>query len=94
MKVGTRTLKSRLGECLERVKAGEVVYVTDRGKVVAEIRSTQATQAAEEGEEEILRRLAAEGLVTLGEGPHEDFEPFPVAHRGKRASQMIIEDRS
>ncbi len=90
MKIGTRALKNHLGEYLQRVKAGEVIYVTDRGKVVAEIRPAPR---AEEGEEQILRRLAAEGLVTPGEGRHEDFAPFPVARRGKRASQMIVEDR-
>jgi prevent-host-death family protein len=90
VKIGTRALKNHLGEYLQRVKAGEVIYVTDRGKVVAEIRPAPR---AEEGEEQILRRLAAEGLVTPGEGRHEDFAPFPVARRGKRASQMIVEDR-
>jgi prevent-host-death family protein len=90
VKIGTRALKSHLGQYLQRVKAGEVIYVTDRGKVVAEIRPAPP----EEGEDRILRRLAAEGLVTPGEGRHEDFAPFPVARRGKRASQMIIDDRT
>jgi prevent-host-death family protein len=93
MKVGPRALKNRLGECLERVKGGEVVYVTDRGKVVAEIRPAEAAEHDEKAEEEILRRMEAEGLITMGTGCHEDFEPFPVLREGKSASQMVIEDR-
>ncbi len=36
--VGVRDLKNRLSEYLRLVRAGEVVLVTDRGEVVAEIR--------------------------------------------------------
>lgn len=61
-----------------------------RAKIIAE---NDPTSSAAPSEEEILRRLAAEGVLTLGENRHEDFEPFPVAYRGKSASQMIVEDR-
>jgi prevent-host-death family protein len=89
--VGTRALKNRLGEYLEQVKAGQVIQVTDRGKVIAEIRPRSPGAKAEA---EVLRRLAAEGVVTQGESRHEDFAPYPVTRRGKRASRMIIEDRT
>ena len=36
--VGVRDLKNRLSEYLRLVRAGEIVLVTDRGEVVAEIR--------------------------------------------------------
>ena len=36
--VGIRDLKSRLSEYLRRVQDGETILVTDRGRVVAEIR--------------------------------------------------------
>ncbi len=36
--VGVRELKNRLSEYLRRVAEGEVVIVTDRGRVVAELR--------------------------------------------------------
>ena len=91
VKVGTRALKNHLAEYLEQVKAGEVIHVTDRGKVIAEIRPRSS---AANGEAEILRRLAAEGLITPGEKRQDDFAPYPLARRGKSASQMIIEDRS
>lgn len=40
--VGIRELKNRLSEYLRRVRAGETILVTDRGEVVAEIRSPGA----------------------------------------------------
>ncbi len=36
--IGIRELKAKLSACLQLVKAGEVVLVTDRGHVVAELR--------------------------------------------------------
>jgi prevent-host-death family protein len=90
MKVGARELKNRFGHYLRQVKAGETVHVTDRGRIVAELRPSAPEKT---GDQEALRRLAAEGVVTLGAGHHEDFRPYPVI-RGKRlASRMIIEDR-
>jgi prevent-host-death family protein len=90
MKVGARELKNRFGHYLSRVKAGETVHVTDRGRIVAELRpSAPAKTAAEEA----LRRLAAEGVVTLGAGHHEDLRPYPMIRGKKLASRRIIEDR-
>lgn len=37
MAVGVRELKAKLSEYLRRVREGEVVLVTDRGQVVAEL---------------------------------------------------------
>lgn len=90
MKVGARELKNRFGHYLKQVKAGETIHVTDRGKVVAELKPSPP---AKTGDGEALRLLAAEGAVTLGAAHHEDFQPYPVVRGKKRASRMIIEDR-
>ncbi len=37
--VGVRELKNRLSEYLRRVRNGEEILVTDRGEVIAELRS-------------------------------------------------------
>ena len=39
--VGIRELKNRLSEYIRLVREGEVVMVTDRGEVVAELRAPQ-----------------------------------------------------
>ena len=54
--VGIRELKNRLSEYLRLVRAGELVQVTDRGTVVAEIRAP--------GQAEDIERIPA-GLLEL-----------------------------
>ena len=90
MKVGARELKDRLGHYLRQVKSGETVHVTDRGRIVAELRPSPP---ARDGAEEALRRLAAEGAITLGAGQHKNIEPSPVIRTKKLTSRMIIDDR-
>jgi len=89
MKVGTKEIKNRLSHYLRRVKRGTVVHVTDRGKVVAEIRPAAA---AKDREDAILNELAAEGLVTRGHGGFKDFEPIPLRRRAL-LSRWIIDER-
>ncbi len=90
MKVGARELKNRLGQYLQRVKSGETVHVTDRGRIVAELKPSPPAKGADD---EALRQLAAEGAVTLGAGEHEDIEPHQVLRGKKPTSRMIIDDR-
>ena len=63
--VGIRELKNRLSEYLRLVRAGELVQVTDRGTVVAEIRSPGQTKDAERIPEGLLE-LARRQKATLG----------------------------
>lgn len=63
--VAVRELKNRLSSYLREVAAGEVLLVTDRGRVVAELRRPSVTRAPG-GVEEAIERLAAEGCVTPG----------------------------
>jgi antitoxin (DNA-binding transcriptional repressor) of toxin-antitoxin stability system len=88
MKVGTKELKNRLSHYLRRVRAGEVVYVTDRGRIVAELRAMSATGT----EEARLHELEASGLVTIGKGRLPDFEPIRSSE-GTRLSDAIVEER-
>ena len=60
-----RALKDRLSAFLKDVQRGDVVLVTDRGRVVAEIRSpTVGLHAATI--EPRARRLVEEGTLKLG----------------------------
>ena len=63
--VGIRELKARLSAYLRRVRKGEVVRVTDRGTVIAELRSAPVRPEVP-AELEGLARLAARGVVRLG----------------------------
>jgi prevent-host-death family protein len=54
--IGIRELNQRTSQVLDRVRAGEIIEVTDRGEPVAEIRPISAQRAG-------LARLVAEGRV-------------------------------
>jgi antitoxin (DNA-binding transcriptional repressor) of toxin-antitoxin stability system len=92
--VGIRELKNRLSEYIRLVREGEVVMVTDRGEVVAELR-------APEPGSELLRKypglveMARRGLVRLPLKPKSpDSYPLlePFAPPGT-AARLLDEDR-
>jgi antitoxin (DNA-binding transcriptional repressor) of toxin-antitoxin stability system len=68
--VGVREFKARLSQYLRDVQAGEVVLVTDRGKVVAEVRTPGTPLREESDVDRAMRRLAEKGGVIVGE-PHD-----------------------
>lgn len=56
MEVGVRELRNNLSRYLDRVRDGEEVVVTDRGRAIARVLPL--------GAERVLDRLIAEGAVT------------------------------
>jgi prevent-host-death family protein len=70
---GIASLKARLSSYLKMVKAGNEVLITDRGVPIAKLVPIDAA-----GKEEArIRKLAAEGLLTLAKRrlPRELLEP-------------------
>jgi antitoxin (DNA-binding transcriptional repressor) of toxin-antitoxin stability system len=65
--VGVRELKTALSRYLREVAAGEVVLVTDRGRVVAELRAPSGTTAPESPVDRALRVLGARLPLVVGE---------------------------
>jgi antitoxin (DNA-binding transcriptional repressor) of toxin-antitoxin stability system len=63
--VAVKELKNRLSSYLREVRNGEVVLVTDRGRVVAELRQPR-TGAVVGAHDEVLERLSAEGVLVAG----------------------------
>jgi prevent-host-death family protein len=66
-RVGVRELKAHLSEYLTKVKAGEEVIVTERGKSVAKLIPWAPTESSD-AEWERLRELERRGLVRMGTG--------------------------
>jgi antitoxin (DNA-binding transcriptional repressor) of toxin-antitoxin stability system len=65
--VNIRALKDRLSAFLRDVQRGDVILVTDRGRVVAEIRPPTTIELSAPGPGTgKLRRLTTEGVVKLG----------------------------
>ena len=61
--VGVKELKARLSEYLREVKRGEIVLVTDRDEVVAELRAARRGPGSADDLEAALDALAASGEV-------------------------------
>jgi prevent-host-death family protein len=88
MEVGVRELKARLSEHLARVRAGETVVVTDRGKPIAKLVPVERP--------DVPPHLAV--LVTSGRarwsGQHlPPFDPLPVVPGDGTIADMVAEDR-
>lgn len=64
--IGVRELKARLSAYLRDVERGEVVLVTDRGRVIAELRAASGQAAAESELERRLRILASKIPLSIG----------------------------
>ena len=86
-KVGTRELKAKLSEYLRRVKAGETVIVTERGKTIGRIVPPQPDLEAR-----------IKGMTELGMAEWDGHKYRPkkssVLNRSrKQISDLVSEDR-
>ena len=63
--VAVRELKNRLSEYLRQDARGEIILVTDRGRVVAELRRP-STEVVPGSLDVVLERLHAEGVLVPG----------------------------
>jgi prevent-host-death family protein len=85
--VGTRELKNRLSEYLRRVKAGETVIITERGKPVGQIVPIQTNLFSR------LKKLAEAGVVEWDGRTAPAYQP-KVTNRGEKLlSDLVVEDR-
>lgn len=91
--VGIRELKNRLSEYVRLVRSGEVVMVTDRGEVVAELRPPgQSAGGADRYPG--LQALARRGAVTLGEANDPAlYELLPPVSAAGLAGRLLDEER-
>lgn len=87
MRVGTRELKAKLSEYLRRVKAGETIIVTERGKTIGQIVPVKPS---------LEKRLMALVDSGISEWNGKKYQPGkPAAHNraSKQLSDLVIEDR-
>lgn len=69
MEVGIRDLKNNLSRHLEKVKEGETIIVTDRGKPVAKLEPVEGLSNFD--------RLLAEGKISRPDGPKVRTDDLP-----------------
>ena len=91
--IGIRDLKARLSSILRDVQRGETELVTDRGRVVAELRRPDASQWVASPRERALARLAAGGHLTLGEPAGTPYQVSPVMSPAGAARDLIDAER-
>jgi antitoxin (DNA-binding transcriptional repressor) of toxin-antitoxin stability system len=93
--VGIRELKARLSQYVREVRRGEVILVTDRGEVVAELRQPGGEVLAGSKTELGLRRLAEAGGLVVRE-PHDSalYEVSPVRVASGTAKRLLDQERA
>jgi antitoxin (DNA-binding transcriptional repressor) of toxin-antitoxin stability system len=92
--LGIRELKTHLSRVLRDVAAGDVYLVTDRGRVVAELRSPGTNDyAASSPAQRALAGLAARGVLRMSERPAAQYHRSPLKSRGGLAKSLISADR-
>ncbi len=92
--VGIRELKARLSRYVRDVERGEVVLVTDRGRVVAELRAPGSSGSPESPLDRAFRRLSEGGGLIVG-GPHDPgaYAASPVKAPEGTAALLLAEER-
>jgi prevent-host-death family protein len=85
--VGVRDLKAHLSEYLHKVRGGQVVVVTDHGKVVARI------LPVEQDLDERLQAMQAAGLLVWNGQRLADIEAPAVNTGPQTLSDLITEMR-
>lgn len=97
---GVREFKAKLSEYLREVQRGEVLLVTDRGRVVAEVRSPKTAGLTTDSFEVRLQRAIESGFVRPAMVPPEDLRAHirqlarrrPKVALPQNAAQEIFDD--
>lgn len=86
-RVGTRELKNKLSEYMRRVKAGETIIVTERGKTIGQIVPVKPTL------EERLQSMVDAGLAEWSGQKLKPHKPAAMNRGKKLVSDLVVEDR-
>ena len=86
--IGIRELKAHLSRYLRRVRKGESLLVTDRGRGIATIMSVNESRVRQKA-----LQLVRQGKLDWGGGKPTGLK-HRVPCRGKSLSQTIREDRA
>ena len=90
IQAGIKEVKNNLSQLLARVKAGEEILITKRGKPIARIvKENQGYNSIRAALESLVQR----GLVTLPSRSILKDHISAVEASGKPVSEMVIENR-
>jgi antitoxin (DNA-binding transcriptional repressor) of toxin-antitoxin stability system len=89
---GVRELKARLSAYLREVERGDVVLVTDRGRVVAELRPPGAADRAASPADVRYRKLVDRGLLRPAAAPAPiDWAALPPLRLRRGSSADLLD---
>ena len=91
--IGIRELKARLSSVLRDVQRGEHILVTDRGRVVAELRLPDAGAWTESPADRARARLVAQGNLRVAENRISSYQVSPVRGSPGLAQEMLDAER-
>ena len=91
--VGIRELKAHLSRFVREVVAGEVVLVTDHGRVVAELRPPTGTDEPESAVERRLRRLSEHCSLEVGHHDPTVYVRSPLSVPPGTAQALLDAER-
>lgn len=88
--VGIRELKNRLSEYVRMVREGEVVMVTDRGEIVAELRPPEPDSELARKYPKLVE-MARRGMVRLPLKPNgpDAYPRLPVASSPVSSAEIL-----
>ena len=87
VRVGTRELKNKLSEYMRRVKAGQVITVTERGKTIGQIIPVKAST------QERLQAVVEAGIAEWDGQKPKAYKPKAVNSSSRQVSELVTEDR-
>jgi antitoxin (DNA-binding transcriptional repressor) of toxin-antitoxin stability system len=92
--IGIRELKANLSRVLRDVTSGTSFLVTDRGRVIAELRQPGMVETSSASDEDrALARLASAGLLRIAERQQPAYRPSPIKSKKGLAKSLIDADR-
>lgn len=93
--IGIRELKNRLSEYVRQVREGEVIMVTDRGEVVAELRSPEVAANALLQKYPGLVDMVQRGLIRLPSQQHRPglYPRLPSVTPPGTAARLLDQER-
>jgi len=92
--IGIRELKAKLSQVLRDVQGGDIVLVTDRGRVVAELRSPEPATWGVAPPYRALIRMAAVGHLRVAETVPDPYPPSPLSASAGMARELLDSDRA
>ena len=91
--VGIRDLKAHLSRFVREVVAGEVVLVTDRGRVVAELRPPTGADEPESAIDRRLRQLSEHCTLQVCRHDPTAYARSPINVRPGTAQTLLDAER-